>query len=173
MTEWTLARLAAEAGLAFLAKRWNSLAPMSSVSCKFNHYAMSRKAAFLLVAGLIACLVGGAFALIAYWQRPQPVDAPAIAKAVSDFCKAQRANNAALPPSITLQELVKAGYLRKEAIRGFGDTEVRISLQIDENNPEAVLMEARLPDGSQVNALGDGSVLTPWDGSTNAASRRP
>ena len=134
---------------------------------------MNRLVAFLLVAVLVVGLIGGGLALIAYWQRPQPVDGPAIAKAVADFCKAQRASNTALPPSITLQELVTAGYLRKEAIHGFGDTEVRISLQVDENNPQAILMEARLPDGSRVNALGDGSVTTPWNGATNVESRRP
>src|SRR5262245_19973116 len=123
----------------------NWLAQMSTLSCKFSHLAMNRRVAFLLVAGSIVGLIGGELALIRYWQRPQPVDGPAIAKALNDFIKVQRASNTALPPSITLQELVTAGYLRKEAIRGFGDTEVRISLQVDENNPQAILMEARLP----------------------------
>jgi hypothetical protein len=120
---------------------------------------MKRSHVILLLAVLLVCIVGGSLGLIAYWQRPQPVDGPAIAQGVADFCIRQRARGMALPASITLQELVKEGFLQPEAIRGFGGTEVTIALQVDERNPQSILMQAHLPDGSRVEALGDGSVV--------------
>jgi hypothetical protein len=103
-------------------------------------------------------IFGTYFGLTVYWQRPQPVDGPAIAQAVAAFCRNQRSRGVALPKSITLQELVTNGFLEREAIRGFGDVTITISLEVNEKNPQSILMQARLPDGSRVEALGDGSV---------------
>ena len=119
---------------------------------------MKRKHLFLLLAAVVVAIVGIYFGLSAYWQRPQPVDGPAIAQAVAAFCRYQQSRGVPLPKSITLQELVTGGFLEREAIRGFGDVTVTISLEVDEKNPQSILMQARLPDGSRVEALGDGSV---------------
>jgi hypothetical protein len=119
---------------------------------------MKRKHLFLFLAAVVMAIVGIYFGLSAYWQRPQPVDGPAIAQAVAAFCRNQQSRGVSLPKSITLQELVTGGFLEREAIRGFGDVTVTISLEVDEKNPQSILMQARLPDGSRVQALGDGSV---------------
>jgi hypothetical protein len=93
-----------------------------------------------------------------FWNRPQPIDPGQIREAIQTFCRERRVLGYAVPATVTLGELVKQGYLRPEAVRGLGSTEVTFSLKADDQNPGSVLIEARLPDGSRVGALANGSI---------------
>jgi hypothetical protein len=109
--------------------------------------------------------VGSVALVLALWwigttlfDRPQPVDPQQIRQAVQTFCQERRALGIALPPTVSLRELVEKGYLRPEDIRGFGSAEIVFSLKIDNQKPGSVLMEARMPDGSRVGAFSDGTL---------------
>jgi hypothetical protein len=113
-------------------------------------------------------LAGGGLVVVAalwWWSgslldHAHPIDPQEIREAVQTYCRERRALGIPLPPTVTSRELVKAGYLRPEAVRGFGSAEVVFSLKVDNRNPAAVLMEARMPDGTRVGAFGDGSLQT-------------
>src|SRR5258708_5678317 len=93
--------------------------------------------------------------LMTFWNRPQPIDPVQIREAIRAFCRERKSLGYLVPPTVTLGELLKQGYLRPEAVRGLGSGEVTFSLKADEQNPDSILIDARLPDGSRVGALID------------------
>src|SRR5262249_55665590 len=97
--------------------------------------------------------------MIAYWQRQQAVlqDPSKIVAAVQAFSRDQPAHGRALPASVSLRELVKGGYVAADDVRAFDGMDVTISLTADETRPQEILIRVRLPDGSVIAALGDGS----------------
>jgi hypothetical protein len=113
-------------------------------------------------------LIGACWWLVSsFWIVPQPLDPIQVRDAIDAFCRERSALGYPLPQTITLSQLVKDGYLHAEAIRGVGSAEVTFSLRPDTRNPGSVLIEARLPDGSRIGALANGSIQPLAPPSTN------
>ena len=121
---------------------------------------MKTRQLLIPVVAVIAVGVAVCLALIAYWQRPLPVmqDASKLIAAVRAFSQDRVKKGEALPDSLPLQELVKGNFITAEDVRAFDGMEVTFHLTTDTTDPKAVLIRARLPDGSQMVMLGDGTV---------------
>ena len=113
----------------------------------------------LLVAGL-AILAALSYVLESHWQQKQPVfqDAPKLVAALQAFSRDRFIHGLKMPPSVSLNDLVVGGYLSTNEIRAFEGIEVTISTEAKGTNSGNILIHARLPDGSVVALLGDGSV---------------
>ncbi len=85
-------------------------------------------------------------------------DVPKILAAAQAYRKALEAERTLVPAFANVQDLVRLGFLRPADIRGFAGMEVTVSLATQLNGPTDVLMRARLPDGTEMVALADGSV---------------
>ena len=119
----------------------------------------------LIVAAIVVCI-----GVTAYWQRRMPVlqDGSKLIAAVQAFSRDERARGEAMPTSVALSELIRKGYITRDEVRAFDGMDVTFSLTADETRPQSVLVRARLPDGSTVIVLGDGSAQQV---SPKAASR--
>jgi hypothetical protein len=104
--------------------------------------------------GVIACVVSHW-----YWQRHQSIvkDPTRIVAAVQAFSMEEGAGGRAPPATVTLQELVRRGFLQAEETRPFDGMQVTISLSADASRPQTMLMTARMADGTTQVLLGDGS----------------
>jgi uncharacterized protein YpmB len=109
----------------------------------------------LVVAAVVICV-----ALVFHWQRSQPVfkDAPKLAAAVQAFSRDRAARGQPLPVSVSLQELVSGGYIATNDVRAFDGMDVTISLNASDAYPQSILIHVRMPDGTQIAAMADGSV---------------
>jgi len=105
----------------------------------------------------VAAIISGYLFVI---LKPQTghLDAKKITAAVQAYSRKMKSQNQTLPPSVSLQELITKGFLKHEDVGAFDGMEVTVYLAMDETTPQAVLMRARLSDGSQIVALADGSV---------------
>ena len=64
-----------------------------------------------------------------------------------------------MPPEVSLQELIRGGYLTSNDVVAYEGIDVTFSTdQPDENYPQMILARAHLPDGQYVCLLADGSV---------------
>jgi len=82
----------------------------------------------------------------------------AIVAAARDYTRDLQARKQPVPGSVTLEELVALHFLRPEAIEPFRGLKATIVLASADRGPRAVLMRVRLPDGTEIELLGDGSV---------------
>ena len=117
----------------------------------------------LVIAGAgIALVVFLVLAVSAYWERQQTPfqNAPKLISALQTFSRDQAAAGRRLPAEISLQDLLRGGYLTTNDVRAFGGMEVTFSTQADENHPQMILARARTPDGQFICLLVDGSVQT-------------
>ena len=111
----------------------------------------------ITVFSILFCLVLSV--LLWYFGTTKPpyphVDAGKVIAAVHSYTKALREEGIPLPSSVSLEELVTAGFLKQEDIAGFKGIEVTVDF-----NPESsgVLMRAKQPDGTVDAVLTDGSV---------------
>ena len=115
----------------------------------------------LLLLGVgIVILAVLSFALEAYWERKQPVfqDAPKLIAALQAYSRDRFIHGMKIPASISLNDLVSAGYLTTNDVRAFDGIEVTITTSANGTNSQNVLIHARMPDGSVVTLLQDGSV---------------
>jgi len=94
------------------------------------------------------------------WEHKQGpfFDAPKIVSALHQFSRDQVARGLRVGPEISLQDLVRGGYLTTNDVRAFEGIEVTFTPQNDDSNPEMVLARAREPDGRVYCLLSDGSV---------------
>jgi len=97
-------------------------------------------------------------ALLFYWKR-QPVlrDPAKILTALQAYARDQKAHGHALPPSVSLQELIAGGYITGNDVGAFEGMDVTIALSVDETRPQDILMRVRMPDGRVVILHADGS----------------
>jgi hypothetical protein len=120
---------------------------------------MNIRRLLLIAAGAIAAAVVLTLAVNVYWERKQPVlqDATKLSAALQAFCRDEAANGQ-LPAEVSLQDLVKGGYVNSNDVRAFEGIEVTFSTQSDDGAPEHVLVRAFAPDGQSICLFGDGSV---------------
>jgi hypothetical protein len=118
-----------------------------------------RRLLVIACAGL-ALVVVLALAWSAYWEHKQTPfqNAPKLISALQAFSRDQAAAGRRLPPEISLQDLLRGGYLATNDVRAFEGMEVTFSTQADESHPQMILARARTPDGQLICLLADGSV---------------
>jgi len=108
----------------------------------------------------IALVVVAALAVSAYWEHRQiPFqNAPKLITALQAFSRDQTAGGRQLPLEVSLQDLLRGGYLTTNDMRAFADMEVTFSTQADDTHPQMILARARTTDGHFICLLADGSV---------------
>jgi len=60
--------------------------------------------------------------------------------------------------SVSLRELIDGGYVAFGDVQAFDGMELTISLAADETRPQEILIRVRLPNGSVIAQLADGSI---------------
>ncbi len=110
----------------------------------------------------IAVAIVVCVALKICWPQKQPVfkDAPKLVSAMHAFAHDLTAKGRPLPATVSLRELVSGGYIAAGDVHAFDGMEVTISLHADEADPQDIVMQARMPDGSVVALIADGSVAS-------------
>jgi hypothetical protein len=108
----------------------------------------------------IALVVAVAFAVSSYWEHKQiPFqNAPKLFSALRAFSRDQTVGGKQLAPWVSLQDLVRGGYLTTNDARAFAGMEVTFSTHPDDTHPQMILARARMPDGEFICLLADGSV---------------
>jgi hypothetical protein len=119
----------------------------------------TRRLLVLAVAGL-AVVVLSVLVVSAYWERKQPVfnNAPQLMGALRAFSRDQAARGERLPAEISLQDLLRGGYVTINDVRAFQGMQVSFSTQADDNHPPIILARARTPGGEMICLMADGSV---------------
>lgn len=117
-----------------------------------------RRFAAIAIAGGAATVV---LILVAsgYWEHKQrlftnPTDLFAAVRAFSS----DQARRGRVPPEVSLQELLKGGYVSSNEVRAFQGFEVTFSTHYSEDTPQMILARALAPDGQAICLLADGSV---------------
>ena len=103
---------------------------------------------------VILALVGSSY----YNRKQTPFqNAPKLINALQSFSRDQTAGGWPLPPEISLQELLRGGYLTTNDVGGLAGMEVTFNTKADEGAPQTILARARTPDGQFIYVLSDGS----------------
>src|SRR5215468_1802783 len=73
-----------------------------------------------------------------YWERKQTPfqNAPKLISALRAFSREQAAGGRQLPSAVSLQDLLRGGYLTTNDVRAFEGMEVRFSTQSDDTHPQ-------------------------------------
>ncbi|HTL59399.1 MAG TPA: hypothetical protein VL361_27255 [Candidatus Limnocylindrales bacterium] len=113
-----------------------------------------------LACGGIALVVIAVLAASAYWENEQRpfVNGPKLMSAVRAFSRDQVARGLPLAAEISLQDLIRGGYVTTNDVRGFEGMELAFFPQADDTNAQQVLARARMSDGDFICLLSDGSV---------------
>ena len=121
---------------------------------------MKKRQIIVIVFSVIAVATAVCLALIAYWQRPLPAlqDGSKFISAVRAFTQEKLKNGQPMPDTLALWELVNSGFLAAEDARAFEGMEVTFYLTADLTRPKETVIRVRLPDGSQMVMLADGTV---------------
>ena len=119
----------------------------------------TRQPLIILYAGIILVVVVVPV-VTTYWVRKSNSfqNAPMLLSAVQAFARDRAAAGQRPPPKVSLQELIRGGYLTTNDAKAFADMEVAFSTQTDDANPQMILAWARTPDGRYTCLLADGSV---------------
>jgi hypothetical protein len=118
---------------------------------------MKTKKILIFTVVAVMTIISGFFFIVSKPQKGH-FNAGKITTAIHAYCRNAKEHNNNLPSSISLQELITKGFLKHEDVRAFDGMEATVYLTVDDATPQAVLMSARLSDGSQIVALADGSV---------------
>lgn len=114
----------------------------------------------IFVAGFlstVAVLVG--LVLISRWQHSHAFSSlPKLAAAMRSYSHDQVSHGRPLPSSVTVPDLINGGYISKSEVRDLAGADVTFYPTASETDPQAILIRIRLPDGSQIVTLADGSV---------------
>jgi hypothetical protein len=95
-----------------------------------------------------------------YWTHHQTPfqNLPQLITGLQAFARDHSAHGQTLPPEISLQDLIRGGYLTAEDVRAFEGMDVVFSTQADARQPDSIIARARTQDGQYICALADGSV---------------
>lgn len=138
----------------------SSQEPVGACNNSLARYEM--KIRFLLSFAGIGALVFVLVVAVAgwYWERQQSVfqNAPQLSAALQAFTRDHSRAGQRLPPKVSIQELLREGYLTSNDLRGFEGMEVFFSTQADPARPQSILVDARTQDGHHICLMADGSV---------------
>jgi hypothetical protein len=107
---------------------------------------------------LLAIVLGGAFYFASANYRQDHVDAVKLVAAARTYAASFSEKGLPAPASVSVEKLVASGLLNEADVLGFRGMEVTVSLTDAGTRPQDVLVRARLADGHEIVALGDGSV---------------
>ncbi|HSH17186.1 MAG TPA: hypothetical protein VLD18_14185 [Verrucomicrobiae bacterium] len=116
-----------------------------------------RNVVVVLLATLLI-LGGGMTYLYLTGDSSGQVDASKIVSAAWSYSGDLRIKGRPVPESVTLEELIKLGFLAESDVSGFAGMEVSVNLHADPKRPKDVLLRARLQDGTELVTLADGTV---------------
>lgn len=116
-----------------------------------------RNVVVVLLAALLM-LGGGMIYLYLNDDSSGQVDASKIVSAAWSYSGDLRIKGRPVPESVTLEELIKLGFLAETDVSGFAGMEVSVNLHADLKRPTDVLLRARLQDGTELVTLADGTV---------------
>jgi len=91
-------------------------------------------------------------------RKASVVTGDRMVRALREYVVECRSRGVPVPPTVTLRSLVRLGHLRSEEARAFEGVELVFHTDADATRPNMILAEARMPDGSFLVLLGDGSV---------------
>lgn len=93
-------------------------------------------------------------------ERQRVVDGERIAKAMAQYARDVSARGERLRPSVTLDELVRGGYLTEEDAKPLTEGFAKVIFYTDATgtNPQSLLVEAQMTNGDVQAVLADGSV---------------
>ncbi len=113
----------------------------------------------LFAISAIATIIVLILAASAYWERKQRLfdNPPDLFAAVRAFCSDQ-ARHGQVPAEVSLQDLLKGGYVSSNEARAFEGFEVTFSTRYSDDAPQVILARALAPDGQSICLLADGSV---------------
>jgi len=86
------------------------------------------------------------------------LNAQKLISALHAFAQDQAAAGRPLPAEVSLEVLLRGGYLTTNDVKGFAGLELTFSTQADDTNPQMILARARTADGQFICLLADGSV---------------
>jgi hypothetical protein len=86
------------------------------------------------------------------------VDAVKLIQAAKVYAEIRKEQGLPVPNSVNLRELISSGLLTEADVLGFNGIQVDISIPNAEIGPQQVMVRARMADGYELVALGDGSV---------------
>lgn len=89
--------------------------------------------------------------------KPQP-DPARLVQAVQEFRDNAIRSSKPIPPSITLQDLHRGGFLSSAELSAYEGLTLTISMNVDPHKPGADIIRARMADGQELVLKSDGSV---------------
>jgi len=121
-----------------------------------------RRLLVIICAG-IALFVAVGIGVSAYWEhwehKQTPFqNGPQLITALQGFAHDQVVAGRQLPSEVSLDVLLRGGYLTTNDVKAFEGLDLTFYPQAVDTNPQMILMRARTPDGQFVCALADGSV---------------
>lgn len=90
-------------------------------------------------------------------KTPQP-DPARLVQAVQEFRDNAIRSSKPIPPSITLQDLHRGGFLSTSELTAYEGLTLTISMNVDPHKPGADIIRARMADGHELVLKSDGSI---------------
>jgi hypothetical protein len=118
---------------------------------------MQTRRFIILATAVVFILVAAHFATERSTHRSPTLDTSKVIAALQAFSREHVKGGQPLPATVSLRDLIARHYLTAADVRAFDGMEVTFSLTADETRPQQILIEARLPDGSRIASLADGS----------------
>ncbi len=119
----------------------------------------------LVFAGLVLVALGlvGSLCLVNYWQASQPTfkDTGKLMAALNNYTRDMAQRQQAIPKTVTLDELVRAGYIDQTDVHAFEGIKLTF---YPGGTPEGIIIRAQMPAGDEVFLMANGSVRSPSAG---------
>jgi hypothetical protein len=113
----------------------------------------------IAAAGLAAVILIVAVATLYWTHHETPFqNLPQLIAGLQAFARDHSGRGQTLPPEISLQDLIRGGYLSAEDVRAFEGMDVVFNTQADASHPQSIVARAHTQDGHYICVLGDGSV---------------
>ncbi|MSU62739.1 MAG: hypothetical protein EXS31_10140 [Pedosphaera sp.] len=119
---------------------------------------MKRSIAFAAVAVLTAFLIALSVVMTNVRKEPNQINVEKVVAAVRTYETVLKSEGRPVPDMVPLAELLTRSLIDPKDVSAFDGMEVTVNLHPDESRPQAILMKARLPVGTEIAAMGDGSV---------------
>jgi Flp pilus assembly protein CpaB len=116
----------------------------------------------ILIASLLVAVAAlASWLIVSHWERSDQTFKilPKLAAAKQSYVRDHASRGQPLPASVTLQDLVSGGYVSTDEVRSLAGADVTFYPAVTDATPQAILVRVRMPDGIQIAALADGSVM--------------
>ena len=116
----------------------------------------------ILIASLLVAVAAlASWLLVSHWQRSEQTFKilPKLAAAEQRYEHDRVSRGQPLPASVTLQNLVSGGYISADEVRSLDGSDVTFYPAVTDATPQAILVRVRMPDGVEIAAFADGSVV--------------